>query len=149
MTPYDEGLALGRKLCSIAVDTQPTPLQEPVGVDIGELVISDLRERIEYGRGKYGVSLHSHDGRDTLVDLVQELYDAIFYLRKLIEERGECGCDNPKKFLRFTEACAGESRQVPMDDIKTLEISVNPSPLVALELTINGVLFLATDYEFV
>lgn len=72
---------------SIAVDNQPVPLQEPVGVDIGELVISDLRERIEYGRGKYGVSLHSHDGRDTLVDAFQEALDLVLYLRKAIVER--------------------------------------------------------------
>ena len=74
---------------SVAVDNQPAPLQEPVGVDIGELVISDLRKRIEYGKGKYGVSLHSHDGRDTLVDAFQEALDLALYLRKVIVERDD------------------------------------------------------------
>ena len=73
--------------CSVAIDSQPVPLQEPVGVDIGELVISDLRERIEYGRGKYGVSLHAHDGRDTLADAYMEALDLSLYLRKAIVER--------------------------------------------------------------
>jgi hypothetical protein len=45
--------------------------------------LSDLRARIEMAQAKYGQPLLTHDGRDGLVDLIQELYDAMNYAVKV------------------------------------------------------------------
>lgn len=47
----------------------------------------DLLARIEMAQAKYGQPLLTRDGRDTLIDLLQELYDANNYLCKDILER--------------------------------------------------------------
>jgi len=52
-----------------------------------ELVIEDMQERDRIGRERYGTPLQSHNGRDALVDLYQELLDACAYIRQVIEER--------------------------------------------------------------
>lgn len=54
---------------------------------VWELVIEDMLARDEVGRAKYGTPLQTHNGRDALVDLYQELLDACVYLRQEIEER--------------------------------------------------------------
>ncbi len=51
------------------------------------LVLADMQARDGEGRRKYGVPLQPHNGRDTLVDLYQELLDAAVYTRTLIYER--------------------------------------------------------------
>jgi hypothetical protein len=51
------------------------------------LVHADLRARDEKGRTTYGTELISHDGRDTLRDLYEELLDAAVYVRKAMYER--------------------------------------------------------------
>lgn len=43
------------------------------------LVACALRERAEMGRAKYGTYLRVNNGRNALVDLYQELLDAIMY----------------------------------------------------------------------
>lgn len=54
---------------------------------IWDRVIEDMRERDRVGRERYGTPLQSHNGRDGLVDLYQELLDAVVYIRKEIAER--------------------------------------------------------------
>ncbi len=44
-------------------------------------VISDMRERDQVGRSRYGTPLTANNGRDQLVDAYQELLDAAVYLR--------------------------------------------------------------------
>lgn len=56
---------------------------------IGELVIRDLQDRIKLGKMRYGKYLTTNNGRDGMQDLIEELYDAIFYLRQVMEERKE------------------------------------------------------------
>lgn len=46
---------------------------------IGNVIASDLRERDRIGRETYGVSLMSHNGREPLVDLYEELLDSLVY----------------------------------------------------------------------
>jgi hypothetical protein len=46
-----------------------------------------MQARDHAGRQKYGMPLQAHNGRDPLVDLYQELLDAVVYLRQAIEER--------------------------------------------------------------
>lgn len=68
----------------------PSPLPEPPprggGDRVLDLAIDFLRQRAEFGREKYGQYLQVGDGRDTLVDLVQELGDAFKYAMKLHRE---------------------------------------------------------------
>lgn len=72
------------------VEDQPPPVPNarPAIVD---LVIADLLERKRIGTERYGTPLQAHNGRGALVDLYQELQDATFYVRQVIEERnGRC-----------------------------------------------------------
>lgn len=63
----------------------PTPGRENV---IGH-VIADLREREKKGIQTYGTTLQTHNGRDALRDLYEELLDACQYLKQLMMERDE------------------------------------------------------------
>jgi hypothetical protein len=49
--------------------------------------MADIRERDAFGVKKYGQRLTPGDGRDGLVDIYQELLDAVVYIRKAIYER--------------------------------------------------------------
>jgi hypothetical protein len=72
------------------LDTLNKPEPAPVHNDsrpIWELVVEDMQARDHAGRQKYGTPLQAHNGRDPLVDLYQELLDAVVYLRQAIEER--------------------------------------------------------------
>ena len=51
------------------------------------LVIDDMRERAILGKARYNVFLQAFNGRDALVDLYQELLDAVVYTRQLLQER--------------------------------------------------------------
>lgn len=53
---------------------------------IGDLVLNDIRERIEEGKLKYGVYLNANNGRDALWDAYEEAIDLCMYLRQRIEE---------------------------------------------------------------
>lgn len=66
---------------------QPLPLLNPGEPTVLSLVITDLNERAEHGKKKYGQYLTAGDGRDHLIDLYQELMDAVMYLRQEIRER--------------------------------------------------------------
>lgn len=64
------------------------PSQTPGdGPDILDLVLDDLRERARLGVAKYGYPLKPRQNRDPLIDLYQELLDAVMYLRQFLEER--------------------------------------------------------------
>lgn len=54
---------------------------------IWELVIADMHERNEMGKQKYGTYLQPFNGREALIDLYQELQDAIVYTKQYIEEQ--------------------------------------------------------------
>lgn len=65
---------------------QPPPITNS-SQPIWELVIADMDVRDHVGRARYGMPLQAHNGRDALVDLYQELLDAVVYMRQVIEER--------------------------------------------------------------
>ena len=67
-----------------AVHKEPPPAGE--GTPITDLVIADLVERKEFGTAKYGEPLMAFNGRDPLVDLYQELIDAVMYVRQYMTE---------------------------------------------------------------
>jgi hypothetical protein len=79
-------------------DTEPEPETRPLVTEqappvanahpaVWPLVLDDMESRDREGRRKYGVPLQPHNGRDTLIDLYQELLDAVVYTRTLIYER--------------------------------------------------------------
>lgn len=69
-------------------EPQPPPSPErEEETAVWYLVIGDMQERDQIGRKKYGTPLQSFNGRDALVDLYQELLDAVVYLRQVIYER--------------------------------------------------------------
>lgn len=65
---------------------QPPPIPN-ASVPVWDLVMADMEERDRVGRARYGTPLQTHNGRDALVDLYQELLDAVVYIRQVIEER--------------------------------------------------------------
>lgn len=67
-------------------DPQPMPT-EGVGPDIFDLVTKDFQDRNALGLRTYGVTLRARDGRINMIDLYQEMLDAIVYMRKELEER--------------------------------------------------------------
>lgn len=62
----------------------PIPNEQPA---VWDLVRADMRVRDHVGRARYGTPLQPHNGRDALVDLYQELLDAVVYCRQAIFER--------------------------------------------------------------
>ena len=69
---------------------KPEPPPTTGNIDVWPLVIADMVERDAVGRAKYGVPLRTNNGRRPLVDLYQELLDAVVYCRQEIEEAKSC-----------------------------------------------------------
>ena len=68
------------------IKDQPPPVPNE-GVPVWDLVMVDMVERDHVGRQRYGTPLQTFNGRDALVDLYQELLDAVVYIRQVIAER--------------------------------------------------------------
>lgn len=70
----------------MSIQDQPPPIvnKNPA---IWNLVIVDMVDRDNVGRKRYGTPLQPHNGRDALIDLYQELLDAVVYCRQMIFER--------------------------------------------------------------
>lgn len=66
---------------------EPLPTADPTRGNVQDLVIEDITERKRVGIERYGTPLQTFNGRDALIDLYQELLDAVMYTRQLIEER--------------------------------------------------------------
>lgn len=67
-------------------EKEPPPRRND-GPAIWSLVIQDMQERDVEGERRYGTRLQPFNGRDSLVDLYQELLDAVVYIRQTICER--------------------------------------------------------------
>ncbi len=74
-----------------ATARQPAP--KGSGSPILGMVLADLTNRALEGKEKYGEPLLAHNGRRSVVDLLQELYDAAMYCRQLTEELSDLGGD--------------------------------------------------------
>lgn len=70
---------------SMAAIPQPAP--EGGKVAVAEIVLDDIRQRIDAGHEKYGTLLKTCNGRDALWDAYQESIDLCMYLRQAILER--------------------------------------------------------------
>lgn len=65
--------------CRIALSALPTalpPMTDPQGL---KMLLEDLLKRTEMGTKKYGTPLRVNNGRNGLLDLYQEIQDAIMY----------------------------------------------------------------------
>ena len=90
---------------SAAILPEPAPIRQPHSVDVWPLVWADVRKanrnapseaadklledmqaRSAQGYAKYGTTLHSHNGRNPLVDAYQEALDQVVYLRQAAHE---------------------------------------------------------------
>ena len=70
------------------------PMPKGNGTVVIDEVISDLSKRSEMGKNKYGTLLKTNNGRNSLMDLYQELLDACMYIKqKLMEEVVDDSCD--------------------------------------------------------
>jgi len=69
---------------SIEDQPPPEPSEHP---NVWGLVMADMIERDRIGRSRYGTPLRPFNGRKALVDLYQELLDAVAYIRQEIYER--------------------------------------------------------------
>lgn len=74
-----------------AVQYQPDPTM--ANGDIWNEVLEDMEARREMGIDKYGTPLQAFNGRKPLVDLYQELLDAVVYIKQKILE------DEEKEFI--------------------------------------------------
>ena len=72
-------------LGTTAATPQPTPSGD--GQPVVDAVIADINARRDKGLQKYGTLLRTYNGRDALMDLYQELLDAVMYLRQFRLER--------------------------------------------------------------
>lgn len=80
----------------VAAKVQPMPTGD--GIDVAQEAADDLRAmglpeiaedieaRIRLGERKYGTRLKSHNGRDAMLDLYQEVLDGINYSKQLVIE---------------------------------------------------------------
>lgn len=67
---------------------QPQP--HGIGAPVGERLIELIRERTKLGMEKYGEPLTTHNGRDSMLDALQESIDLNQYLMQaLMELEGE------------------------------------------------------------
>lgn len=54
---------------------------------VWDLVMIDIKERDDFGKKLYGTRLQPHNGRDVLLDIYEELLDAVVYIRQAMYER--------------------------------------------------------------
>ena len=93
---------------------QDGPTEDENSKSVTDLVIQDLKDRREGGVEKYGKELLTHNGRDPLIDLYQELVDAVVYLRQALQERK----DDDRVHISLTQV---DARRVArdLDDLET------------------------------
>lgn len=68
----------------MTIQPKPKKNNNPAAWD---LVMQDIQKRDKFGESLYGTRLQPSNGRDTLLDLYEEMLDAVVYLRTLMFER--------------------------------------------------------------
>ena len=67
------------------INPEPTPKKNEYPA-VWDLVMEDMKDRDYIGLVRYGTRLQPFNGRNSLVDLTEELLDAMVYLRQFREE---------------------------------------------------------------
>ena len=68
------------------IGSKKNPPPNNTGAEIVPMVIADLEGRRVMGEEQYGQVLRVENGRDVLLDLYQELLDAVLYIRQKIAQ---------------------------------------------------------------
>jgi hypothetical protein len=84
-----------------AAKVQPMPTGNGIDVAVevakdlrtlgAETIAEDVEARIRLGEQKYGTRLKTHNGRDAMLDLYQEVLDGCNYARQLVIEDKDDG----------------------------------------------------------
>jgi len=70
---------------------QPPP--RPGDKIVGDIVLTDIRLRMELGRLRYGTYLRTHNGLDAAQDKYEELIDALLYTKQDMMERADLAAE--------------------------------------------------------
>jgi hypothetical protein len=81
------GKAIDKLIAHVESHNTPEPLPSKGKQNVTEEVIKDLQERSAAGKEKYGTPLQTFNGRKPLIDLYQELLDAVQYLKQHLLEQ--------------------------------------------------------------
>lgn len=65
---------------------QPAP--QPGGYPVQAVLIEALKQRMEFGLKKYGTPLETHNGRNPLLDMWEEMLDMVSYFTQFVLEQG-------------------------------------------------------------
>ncbi|HAT8542849.1 hypothetical protein KQW08_14745 [Vibrio vulnificus] len=80
---YEEG----RDNMSEMLQEQPQPNLAANSIAVVPEVMKDLTDRLAKGVNTYGTPLMTHNGRNALQDLYEELLDAACYVKQLMMEQ--------------------------------------------------------------
>jgi len=69
------------------------PPPRPGDKIVGDIVLTDIRERMETGRLRYGTYLRTHNGLDAAQDAYEELIDAVLYTKQAMLERTDLAAE--------------------------------------------------------
>lgn len=89
--------------------------------NVWPVLMRDILERVNIGHNRYGTLLQSHNGRDPLVDLYEELIDALQYLKQLSMEREYEKEQMEKLFSLVTDMVLCEERTEALKIIKDIQ----------------------------
>lgn len=81
----------------------------PEGDTCADALRQDMLDRHSFGRKKYGVGLQPFNGRNCLVDALQEALDLVVYLRQLVYESTDF--PTARKYLHRALVLAYDLRQ--------------------------------------
>lgn len=83
-----------------------------------DLVMVDMRCRDKMGAAKYGVRHQWDNGRDHLVDSLQESYDLVCYLRAEVEKR--------RRMVELARTLVGPENSAPLAELLALVLAGAP-----------------------
>lgn len=79
------------------------------GADVyNDAIIMDLEQRAKVGSAKYGTPLQTHNGRNALLDLYEEMLDAYMYSVQYAEELGDDDYDIAVTVLSCLQSVANK-----------------------------------------
>ncbi len=93
-----------------------------------DLVIEDMKARDLVGVSRYGTPLQPFNGRDSLLDLSDELMDGIVYLRNFREEMASLGRELTDVADFLDEATIGLERETITRAVTRLDQILNSRP---------------------